>query len=175
MAGQEKLSFPGDREFDPFYDIQVEMADGTLVDLTAAAFHDIEDRMKYFLWIRRGTDSGIVTYALELNRIRSITFTDLYGSPDYGFTPAELELTNGSSYEVFVDTNGYLGGFDREFGSYARVFLHYNLVSRITMKQDGSYRLCPHCGTVFYAGEIDVCPFDKTPLILPISRSRSIP
>jgi hypothetical protein len=164
LWGQSVVRFGREQVYDPFYDMEVELADGDIINLTAAAFHNIEDEEKYFFWIRRGTESGIVTYALELNRIKEIRFTDVYGKPENDYTPATLVLTNGQSYEIFMDTLGYLGGFDEAFGSYGRIFMHYNLVKRITLKQDGTYRLCPHCGTVFYSESVVVCPFDKTPL-----------
>lgn len=165
LAAQEPLRFSRTQVYDPFYDVEVELADGEVIVLTAAAFHNMEDQFKYFFWIRRGTGTGVVTYALELNRIREILFTDVYGTPENDFTPASLTLTNGQNYDVFMDTLGYLGGFDPAFGSYARIFLHYNLIRRITFKQDGSYQLCPHCGTVFYATGLLECPFDETPLM----------
>ena len=165
LSSQEAVSFGRQQTYDPFYDAEVELADGTRITLTASSFHTMEDEQKFFFWIRRGTETGVVTYAMELNRIREVEFTDVYGKPENGFTPARLTLTNGSVYDVFMDTLGYMGGFDPDFGSYARLFLHYNLVRSIRFRQDGSYRLCPHCGTVFYSSEVEVCPFDKTPLI----------
>lgn len=163
IYSQDRVSFGREQTYDPFYDMEAELATGEIIELTAAAFHTMEDEIKYFFWVRRGTESGVVTYALELNRIKEIRFTDIYGHPDNDFTPAEIELTNGQSYDVFIDTLGYLGGYDESFGSYARLFMHYNLVKRITLKQDGTYKLCPQCGTVFYS-DTEVCPFDKTPL-----------
>ena len=165
LTAQEPVSFGRERTYDPFYDVQMELADGEIINLTAAAFHNMEDQFKYFFWIRRGTETGVVTYPLELNRIKEIIFTDLYGTPENDFTPAEMTLTNGQSYKVFVDTLGYMGGFDPAFGSFARVFMHYNLVKRITFNQDGSYLLCPHCGTVYYSSGLKECPFDKTLLV----------
>ncbi len=165
LRAQDALNFGRERIYDPFYDAVVELADGTQIDLTASSFHNMEDEQKYFFWIRRGTETGVVTYALELNRIREVEFTDVFGTPDNDFTPARITLTNGNTYDIFMDTLGYMGGFDPDFGSYARLFLHYNLVKSIRFKQDGTYRLCPHCGTVFYSAEAEVCPFDKTPLV----------
>ncbi|MDC7219574.1 MAG: hypothetical protein PQJ59_06505 [Spirochaetales bacterium] len=162
---QERVIFSREQSYDPFYDMEVELADGEVISLTAAAFHTMEDEQKYFFWIRRGTETGVVTYALELNRIKEIQFTDLYGKPENDYTPARITLTNGESYDIFMDTLGYLGGFDAAFGSYGRLFMHYNLVKRITFRQDGSYFLCPHCGTVYYTTGLEKCPFDNTTLI----------
>jgi hypothetical protein len=164
-SAQDPVVFSQEQSYDPFYDVEVELSDGEVISLTSVAFHTMEDELKYFLWIRRGTETGVVTYALELNRIETILFTDVYGQPENDYTPAYITLTNGQSYDIYVDTLGYLGGFDPDFGSYARLYLNYNLVKRISFRQDGSYYLCPHCGTVFYSTDNDVCPFDKTPLV----------
>lgn len=163
LVSQESVKFIGDIVYDPFYDMEAELSDGTVIHLTGAAFHTMEDEIKYFFWVRRGTTSGIVTYPLELHRIKEIIFTDTYGDPENDYTPALIELTDGNKYDVFIDTLGYLGGFDQDFGSYGRLFMHYNLIEKITLFQDGSYLVCPHCGTVYYTEE-EICPFDKTPL-----------
>ncbi|MDC7224371.1 MAG: hypothetical protein PQJ60_11565 [Spirochaetales bacterium] len=174
LSAQEPVIFSREQTYDPFYDLEAELADGQIIRLTAAAFHTMEDEYKYFFWMRRGTETGVVTYALELNRIKEILFTDVYGTPENDFTPARITLTDGSSYDIYLDTLGYLGGFDPAFGSYARLFMHYNRIKRITFLQDGSYFICPHCGTVYYSKEITQCPFDKTPL-LPAETNRDEP
>jgi len=163
LNAQERQIF-SDTVYDPFFSITVEDSLGTVYRMNAAAYYNLQDEKKYFLWVRRGTEMGIVTYSLELDRIASIEFTAPYGNPDENYTPALLELTDGSSFEVFVGTVGYFGGYDEAFGSRGRLYLNYNQVHRIEFHHDGSYQRCPYCGTVYFDQGRDVCPFDGSPL-----------
>ena len=84
--------------------------------------------------------------------------------PD-GYTPCTVELTSGNSFEGFLDTSGYIGGVDEEFGLYTRIYLQYNGVKTVEFLHDGTYKACPFCGALFYNSDLENCPFDKTPLV----------
>lgn len=163
LQAQERQVF-SETVYDPFFSISVEDSMGDLYRMNGTAFYNLQDEKKYFLWVRRGTEMGIVTYSLELDRIVSIEFTAPYGTPDDNYTPAVLELSDGSSFEVFVGTSGYFGGYDQDFGSRGRLYLTYNQIHKIEFNHKGSYSRCSYCGTVFFDEGREICPFDGTAL-----------
>lgn len=159
LAAQRRVVFQ-DSLYDPFYSLTLVDSAGDSYELHGSAFYDLEDQEKFFLWVRRGTAMGIVTYTLELDRIAEIEFTGPYGSPDEYYTPAVIRLVDGSEHDVYVGTAGYLGGFDPSFGSYGKIYLNYNMVQSIVFHHQGEYQRCPHCGTIFFDDERTSCPFD---------------
>jgi len=164
MEAQQRQVFD-DAEYDPFFSLTLVDSQDDSYRLNGAAFYNLQDQKKYFLWVRRGTTMGIVTYSLALDRIASLEFSGPYGNPDEDYTPATMTLTDGSSFEVFVGTSGYLGGYDEVFGSFGRVYLNYNQVKSITFHHDGTYSRCPYCGTIFFDQEREICPFDQFELV----------
>lgn len=166
LFSQDRIGFPNNIIYDPFYSIEVIDSDGNLYRLTSASFLTMSDQKKYFLWIRRGTERGIVTSQVDFNRIQKITFTGEFGTPEGSFTPATILLTDGSEHsDVFIGTDGYLGGFDEEFASFSRIMLSYNMVKSIEFIVDGTYKICPVCFTLYYDIEIELCPFHKAELL----------
>lgn len=87
------------------------------------------------------------------------------------FTPAILVLTNddetaGNEEQfVYVKTDGFLGGIDEEFGTYAMLWLRHDGVDRLEFHHDGTYERCPVCGAVFFDDRHDSCPFDQALLV----------
>lgn len=82
-----------------------------------------------------------------------------------GFTQAILKLTDGSEAEVFVKTDGFLGGIDESFGTYAMLIMEYGTIEKLIFNHNGTYARCPECGAIFYNDRSDICPFDGTELI----------
>jgi hypothetical protein len=165
IAAQERLSFPGNLSYDPFYAVVLTDSDGERYTLMNASYISPEGENKFFVWFRRGTDRGLAEYPLELKNIRRFELTGDYEVFPDGYTPCRVELTSGSSFEGFLDTSGYIGGVDEDFGLYARVYLQYNGVRSVEFLHDGTYRACPFCGALFYNSELENCPFDKIPLV----------
>ena len=87
------------------------------------------------------------------------------------YTPAVLVLTstdeegNNLEQRVYVKTDGFLGGIDEEFGTYAMLWLRHDGVDRLEFHHDGRYVRCPLCGSIFFDDRHEVCPFDGTELI----------
>ena len=161
----ERISFPGNIAYDPFYTAVIIDNDDTEYLVTNCSFisnADIKSEHKYFFWIRRGTDSGIASYTLDFNKIKSISFTGHYEDGPEGYTPAEIVLTNDKTFPVFVNTEGYLDGIDNDFGTYVRIYMNYNLIKSVTFQHNGSYKICPFCKAVYYDDTLTVCPFDGT-------------
>ncbi len=165
LAAQEGISFPGNLEYDPFYTVSVEDSDGNIYSLNDASYLSPEGDRKYFVWFRRGTDRGLAEYPLDLFKITSFELTGNYEAPPDGYTPCRVELSSGEAFDGFLDTTGYLGGMDPEFGVYARIYLQYNGVKKVTFLHDGTYLRCPFCGALFYDDGVTECPFDRTPLV----------
>ncbi|MDA3852519.1 MAG: hypothetical protein PF447_14795 [Spirochaetaceae bacterium] len=164
LHSQERKVF-GETVYDPFFSLTLIDSQGSEYRLNAAAFFNLEEQRKYFFWVRRGTEMGIITYALELDRVARIDFTGPYGSPNENYTPASLTLTDGQVFDVYLGTAGYLGGYDEDFGSYGRVFLNYNQVKSIEFHHQGRYSRCPYCGTVYFDKDRTECPFDGFELV----------
>ncbi|MBF9017039.1 MULTISPECIES: hypothetical protein [unclassified Oceanispirochaeta] len=164
LTAQERVSFPGNLEYDPFYAVQVEDSDGNNYTLNNASYLSPEGENKYFVWFRRGTDRGLAEYPLDLYKVSRFELTGNYEVYPDGYTPCRVELSSGDSFDGFLDTSGYLGGMDPDFGVYARIYLQYNGVKSVEFLHDGTYMRCPFCGALFYDDGIIECPFDRTPL-----------
>lgn len=112
--------------------------------------------------VLEGTETP-VTVRLEDRR-----FSGWFGKiepPVPAYTPAQLELTDGTVQSVYVKTDGFLGGIDEEFGTYAMLWLRHDGIQQLVFQHDGTYARCPECGAIFYDERTDVCPFDGTELI----------
>lgn len=165
VSAQDKVSFPDNLVYDPFYAVQVEDSDGNYYLLNDASYLSLEGERKYFVWFRRGTSRGLAEYPLDLFKIKRFELTGNYEVYPDGYTPCRVVLSSGDSFEGFLDTTGYLGGMDPEFGVYARIYLQYNGVKSVEFLHDGSYMRCPFCEALFYEEGLTVCPFDKTVLV----------
>ena len=121
--------------------------------------------MRYFFWVRRGGEAGTVTYPLAFRKIIDIEFTGEYGEDAPHFTPATITLSDESEIEVQIKSDGYLGGIDEAFGTYAMAWMAHRGVTRIDFLHDGTYKRCPFCGALYYDSELEVCPFDGTALV----------
>ncbi|MDC7233241.1 MAG: hypothetical protein PQJ58_08405 [Spirochaetales bacterium] len=161
-AAQDRISFPGNLVYDPFYAVEVQDSDGNLYTLNNASYISPEGENKYFVWFRRGTDRGLAEYPLDLFKVSRFELTGNYEVYPDGYTPCTIEFSSGDSFEGFLDTTGYLGGMDPEFGVYARIYLQYNGVRSVRFLHDGTYQRCPFCGALFYDEGLTECPFDKT-------------
>jgi hypothetical protein len=164
LTGQETLRFPDNLSYDPFYAVAVTDSEGTVYTLLNSFYQSSEGEVKYFVWFRRGTERGLAEYPLDLFKIQRLTLTGNYEVPPDGFTPCEVELTSGSVFEGFLDTSGYLAGMDEDFGSFVRIYLQYNGIRSVDFIHNGQYRRCPFCGAFFYNRNLELCPFDQTPL-----------
>ncbi|OQY35272.1 MAG: hypothetical protein B6241_01910 [Spirochaetaceae bacterium 4572_59] len=165
LAGQDIVSFSDGLEYDPFYGMLITDSEGSVYTISNGFYQNSEGELKYFVWFRRGTDQGLAEYPLDLYKIRRLTLTGDYEIPPDGYTPCEVELTSGNSFEGFLDTSGYLAGMDEDFGSFVRIYLQYNGVKSIEFLHQGTYSRCPFCGALFYNRNYEICPFDETPLI----------
>lgn len=85
--------------------------------------------------------------------------------PVPSFTPARLTLSDGTEQNVLIKTDGFLGGIDEEFGTYAMLWIQHDGIEKLVFNHNGSYARCPECGAVFYDNLFDVCPFDGADLI----------
>ena len=100
-------------------------------------------------------------------------FTGWFGKKEPvipSFTPARLTLSDGSVQEVFIKTDGFLGGIDEEFGTYAMLWLQHDGIEKLVFNHNGSYARCPECGAIFYDNQYTQCPFDGALLIPPLER-----
>jgi hypothetical protein len=165
LSAQEKISFPGNLKYDPFYAVQMTDSDGSQYTLHNASCINPEGEIKYFAWFRRGTDKGLAEYPLDLYKVLSFELTGNYEVYPDGYTPCRVTLSSGTSFDGFLDTTGYMGGVDEEFGTYVRIYLQYNGIKSISFLHYGTYIRCPLCGDLFYNQTLADCPFDKTPLI----------
>jgi len=104
-----------------------------------------------------------VTVRLEERR-----FSGWFGRiepPVPSYSPAQLELTDGTVLNVYLKTDGFLGGIDEDFGTYAMLWLRHDGIEQLVFQHDGTYARCPECGAIFYDERTNICPFDKTELI----------
>ncbi|QEN08650.1 hypothetical protein EXM22_11875 [Oceanispirochaeta crateris] len=164
LSAQEQISFPGDLEYDPFYAMRITDSDGNRYILHNASYISPEGEVKYFVWFRRGTDKGLAEYPLDLYKVLKFELTGNYEVYPDGYTPCRVELSSGSVFDGYLDTTGYLGGIDEDFGVYGKIYLQYNGVKSIELIHDGSYSRCPFCGALFYDQNLTECPFDNTVL-----------
>ncbi|OQY40635.1 MAG: hypothetical protein B6229_01115 [Spirochaetaceae bacterium 4572_7] len=152
-----------DRVYDPFFSATVVDNQGEEFLISRASFFDEFNDKKFFFWVRR--NSGL--YSLSFKNIKKINFsTSDYADTTYkNFTKCSIELVTGEKYPVYLKTTGYFNGWDQKFGAAVTFYLHYNLITSIEFHQDGEYKICPFCGTIYFDSEIDECIYDKTPLI----------
>lgn len=86
------------------------------------------------------------------------------------FKAAEITLTDGTKQNVFVKSDGFLGGIDEEFGTYAMLWIQHDSIERLVFNHSGSYARCPECGAIFFDNRHEQCPFDGETLIPPRER-----
>ena len=121
-------------------------------------------------------DNPVVSGVLELDGKKKDVAVQLNGSGFSGsfgavklpvpfYTPAELTLVSGEKYKIYIKSDGFLGGIDQEFGTYAMLWLQFDGIKRIEFLHDGTFRRCPECGAVFYDDQLAECPFDGSKLI----------
>ncbi len=82
-----------------------------------------------------------------------------------GYSPVVITFTDGTEQSVYIKTDGFLGGLDEEYGSYAMLWLKHYGIDKLEFMHDGTYERCPECGAVFFDGRRETCPFDKSALI----------
>ncbi len=162
LEAQETVLFPEGLEYDPFYAVRITDSDDNSYVLSNAFYQSAEGEIKYFVWFRRGTERGVAEYPLDLFKIQSLSLTGNYEVPPDGFTPCEVELTSGDLFQGFLDTTGYFAGMDQDFGSFGRIYLNYNGITRVEFLHNGIYSRCPFCGAIFYNQLYETCPFDQT-------------
>ena len=86
------------------------------------------------------------------------------------FVPVDLVLSDGTEQKVMLKTDGFLGGIDEEFGTYALLWLKSDGILGLEFLHDGTYSRCPECGAVFYDEDAGACPFDGTELVPSLPR-----
>ncbi|MBN2656235.1 MAG: hypothetical protein JXR86_04185 [Spirochaetales bacterium] len=151
-------------DYEPFFSVKILDNEETEFQFSNMRYFDANREPKYFFWIRRGSELGTATYQLDFKKIKKIVFQGDYDSPLEGYTPAGMTLTSGEVFDVQVNTSGYIGGIDRDFGVYGEVYMNYNIIQSIEFVHDGTYRQCTFCGAYFYDEEIESCPFDGSEL-----------
>ena len=119
-----------------------------------------------------GQEDRDVTLREDGRRFSGWFFPGELEPPVPSFTPALLTLTDvdeatGENVRqtVYVQTDGFLGGIDEEFGTYGLLWLQHDGVERLEFRQDGTYERCPLCGSIFFDDRHETCPFDGTPLV----------
>ena len=122
---------------------------------------DLPRRLK--LALRRKNRSIDVVMTRDEDRI--VGWVGEAEPPVPSFAPAQLTLTDGTEQSVYVKTDGFLGGIDEEFGTYAMLWLRQDGVERLEFLHEGSYARCPECGAIFFDDRAGACPFDGTPLV----------
>lgn len=152
-------------DYEPFFAVKVIDNEDSEFFFSDMRYFDSNKELKYFFWIRRGSELGTATYQLDFKKISKITFIGLYDSPLADYTPAEIRLTSGEVFEVLVNSSGYIGGIDRDFGVYGDIYMNYNIIQSIEFVHDGTFKECPFCGALFYESELTQCSFDGTVLI----------
>ncbi|MCP4159676.1 MAG: hypothetical protein GY760_06350 [Deltaproteobacteria bacterium] len=154
-----------DYNYKPFFTVKIIDNEDTEFLFSDMRYFDVDHALKYFFWVRRGSDLGTATYQLDFKKIKSITFTRESGIliPDY--TASEIKLTSGEVFNVLVNTTGTLGGMDNSVGVYGEIYMNYSIIKSIEFIHDGEYRKCPFCGALFYNSNQLECSFDRTELV----------
>lgn len=152
-------------DYEPFFTVKVLDNEETEFFFSDMRYFDANKELKYFFWIRRGSDLGTATYQLDFKKIKNISFTGDYDSPIDQYTPAQITLTSGEIFEVLVNSSGYIGGIDKDFGVYGEIYMNYNIIQSIEFLHDGTYKECPFCGALFYESDLELCSFDGTELL----------
>ena len=151
--------------YSPFFTVKVIDNEGTEFLFSDMRYFDDNEELKYFFWIRRGSELGTATYQIDFKKIKSLIFTEEYDNPIPGYTASSITLTSGEVFDVLVNTRGKIGGMDQDFGLYGEIYMNYNIVRSIEFLHNGEYKKCPFCSALFYNSTYEVCPFDKTELI----------
>lgn len=118
-----------------------------------------------------GEDQTVMVYSS--GGADSQRFSGWYGTrqpPIPSFKGAKITLTDGTVQNVFVKSDGFLGGIDEEFGTYAMLWIQHDSIERLEFNHNGSYARCPECGAIFYDNRYEQCPFDGETLIPPRER-----
>jgi len=149
-------------DYSPFFTVRVVDNEDTEFLFSDMRYFDSEENLKYFFWIRRGTELGTATYQIDFKKIKSIVFHGDYDDPIPGYTSTKMTLTSGEVFDVLINSSGKIGGIDVDFGIYGEIYMNYNIIKYIEFIHDGEYMSCPFCGAVFYNTEYENCPFDKT-------------
>lgn len=152
-------------DYEPFFTVKVIDNENTEFFFSNMRYFDSSRDLKYFFWIRRGSELGTATYQLDFKKISKISFTGEYDSPIDEYTAAEIRLTSGEVFEVLVNSSGYIGGIDRDFGVYGEIYMNYNIIQSIEFIHEGRFKECPFCGAIFYESALTECSFDGTTLI----------
>ena len=150
--------------YNPFFTVKIIDNEATEFLFSDMRYLDSNNELKYFFWIRRGSDLGTATYQIDFKKIKSIIFSGEYDDPVPGYTVADLTLTSGEVFEVLVNSSGIIGGMDNDFGVYGEIYMNYNIIKSIEFIHDGEFQECSFCGAVFYDSTYTECPFDKTEL-----------
>ena len=151
-------------DYKPFFTVRIIDNEDTEFIFSDMRYFDIDHSLKYFFWIRRGSDLGTATYQLDFKKIKSIVFSGEYDEKIAGYTASDITLASGEIFSVLVNTTGTIGGMDNTFGVYGEIYMNYNIIKSIEFIHEGEYQKCPFCGAHFYNSTYEVCPFDKTPL-----------
>lgn len=152
-------------DYEPFFTVRVTDNENTVFLLSNVKYFDSNRELKYFFWIRRGAELGTATYQLDFKKIHRINFTGEYDEVIPTYTQALITLTSGEVFDVLINTTGYIGGIDGDFGVYGDIYMNYNIIRSIEFIHDGTYGECPFCGAIFYDSDLDKCKFDGTALI----------
>lgn len=152
-------------EYKPFFTVRVIDNEDSEYLFSDMRYLNSDNELKYFFWIRRGSDLGTATYQLDFKKIKNIEFNGEYDNPIPDYTPSKITLTSGEVFDVLVNTSGTVGGMDSDFGVFGKIYMNYNIIKSIEFIHDGEYKKCPFCSALFYNSEKTVCPFDRTELI----------
>lgn len=152
-------------DYSPFFTVRVIDNEETEFLFSEMKYFNSNEELKFFFWIRRGSDLGTATYQIDFKKIKSIIFNGEYDSPIPNYTSCKLTLVSGEVFDVLINTTGKIGGMDNDFGIYGEIYMNYNIIQSIEFIHEGQYKRCPFCGALFYNEDYTVCPFDNTDLV----------
>ena len=124
-------------DYNPFFTIKVVDNEDTEFTFSDMRYFDNKDELKYFFWIRRGSEQGTATYQIDFKKIKSIVFDGEYDNPIPDYTSSQITLTSGEVFDVLVNTTGRIGGMDNDFGIYGDIYMNYNIIKSIEFIHDG--------------------------------------